>query len=367
MKIKGLHKSALTPVEKTNNGRIRFIAYLQIIGIILVVFGHSLHEYPGVRNGDIPQIFSMMYSFRMPLFMFVSGFLMIYTTYGRSYRSKVKGVNEFIKGKILRLLLPFAVLSLITFYPRALMSGIADEVIELNGSSFVKSFILSDSLVIPYFWFLQASFLLLTFNYIVLWIGNKTGIDYKKTSLLMVIFFFAIPFLSVPYGIYNFFSIGRAIGLGIFFTAGMSYCCYYDKTDRYIPWKSAIFLIAAVVAWFALYFARQPIACGFAGIFACISLAKILTIREKSFLDHLVGANYIIFLLSWYFNVLTQQVLHKFIPLPWWVHSLLSLTCGIYIPWLAYRYLKAHPESRWVRVTAFLLGQNIKKDSRRQT
>lgn len=354
----GLFKPAVTPTGTTTNGRLRFIAYLQIIGIILVVFGHSLHEYPLVKSGKIPLIYGMMYSFRMPLFMFVSGFLMMFTTYSRG---KVRGVNEFVKGKILRLLLPFAVLSLVTFYPRTLMSGMADDAVELSGSSFIKSFFLSDSLVIPYFWFLQASFLLLTFNYIILRIGSKAGADYKKTTLLLVIFFFAIPFLSLPYELNNFFSIGRAIGLGIFFTAGMAYCCYSDKIDRFIPWTSVIFLTASVTVWAILYFCRQPVACGIAGIIACVSVAKLLTLREKCFIDHLVGANYIIFLLSWYFNVLTQQILSKFVPLPWWVHTLLSLTCGIYIPWLAYRYLKAHPDNKFVRITAFLLGQNIKK------
>lgn len=59
---------------------LKFIAYLQVIGIILVVLGHSFHEYPDGNMGRSLLMYRMMYSFRMPLFMFVSGFLMVYTT-----------------------------------------------------------------------------------------------------------------------------------------------------------------------------------------------------------------------------------------------------------------------------------------------
>ena len=51
---------------------VKFVAYLQIIGIILVVLGHSFHEYPDGRMGDSVLILKMLQSFRMPLFIFVS-------------------------------------------------------------------------------------------------------------------------------------------------------------------------------------------------------------------------------------------------------------------------------------------------------
>ncbi|MDE6027944.1 MAG: hypothetical protein K2G23_07730 [Muribaculaceae bacterium] len=92
-----------------------------------------------------------------------------------------------------------------------------------------------------------------------------------------------------------------------------------------------------------------------------ISLAKILEARHITFLDHLKGANYIIFLLSWYFNVAAQQVLHHYTDLPWWVYSLLSLTFGIYVPWLFYKWMCFHPDNRFSRAMALLLGQSIKR------
>lgn len=108
------------------------------------------------------------------------------------------------------------------------------------------------------------------------------------------------------------------------------------------------------------------ILCSVAGIAACISVAKILEERQWRFLDHLLGATSLIFLLSWYFNIASQQVLSHFVKLPWWVYSALSLVSGIYIPRLAYRYLERHRDSRWVKVTALLLGQSFRKKTRKQ-
>lgn len=358
MKIGTNDNKLAMKLEPNRNGRLRFISYLQVIGIVLVVLGHSIHECPGVTEGKLPLGFLMMYSFRMPLFMFVSGFLMVFTTH---YRSKVRSVPEFISIKVLRLLLPFAVLTLVTFIPRTFMSDVADDTIELRFSSLVNSFIYYDSMVIPYFWFLQASFILLVFNYAVLGAGRKLGIDYKRITLILTGFFFIISMTGLPQELNNIFSIDRVAALGVYFTAGMAYCSYSDKVDKWVPWTSKIFLIAVISVWAGCFFLPEPTLCSFAGITMCIVLAKILATKEKCFLDHLVGANYIIFLLSWYCNVLTQQVLHHYVEMPWWIYTILSLTSGVYIPWLVYRYLLRHPQSRWVRLTAFLLGQNLHK------
>lgn len=52
-------------------------------------------------------------------------------------------------------------------------------------------------------------------------------------------------------------------------------------------------------------------------------------------------------------------MLSHYVTLPWWVHTALSVTTGIYIPWLAYGYLQRHSNSRWIRLTSYLLGQTL--------
>lgn len=339
---------------------IKFIAYLQILGIILVVLGHSFHEYPDNEQGHTMLLYRMMYSFRMPLFMFTSGFLMAFTAYIRS-RTKSPSFNDFALKKVKRLLIPFVTLSLVTFIPRSMMSGMADDQMEISAESFWKIFFFSHNMVIPYFWFIQSSFTLLLLNYALLRFA-KSHSSRRTMQAILVAIFALLPFLSIEWT--SFFSIGETVRLGVYFTLGVLYAISRNEVDKYIPWTSPLFLVAVAAVWALLFFAFEGspavIVCSAAGIMMCISVAKILEYRKWGFLDHLIGANYIIFLLSWYFNVLAQQVLAHYVSLPWWVHTVLSLVCGVYIPWLGYKYLRRHPQSRFVKVTAFLLGQNIR-------
>ena len=55
---------------------LKYISYLKVIGIILVVFGHSFHEWNGVFEDTVLyRIFMVM---RMPLFTFTSGYTLAY-------------------------------------------------------------------------------------------------------------------------------------------------------------------------------------------------------------------------------------------------------------------------------------------------
>mgnify|MGYP000513368156 CR=1 FL=1 len=342
-------------------GYIKFIAYLQIIGIILVVAGHSLHEYPDGNHGWSTLFYRAFLSFRMPLFMFVSGFLMVYTT--KIFENATRKPKEFIINKIKRLLLPFVVLTAITFVPRSVLDGMADDAFQLSAHTFLLAFLDREHNPIPFFWFLQASFFMLAITYTILYASRKNN-RLNKAILLLILLSFAVIYF-IPYDVTTFWALDKIKALGVFFLMGCCYCAYAPLIDSVIPWTKVWFLVVSVVVWvgcFALFENTQAaILCSIAGIVMCISFARILEEREWGFLDHLQGANYIIFLLSWYCNVASQQVLAHFVTLPWWVHTALSLISGIYVPWLGYKYLEKHQDSRWVKVTAFLLGQSFRK------
>lgn len=339
--------------------RLKFVTYLQVIGIILVVLGHSFHEYPDSDHGTEMLLYRMMYSFRMPVFMFTSGFLLVFTT---SHRPR--GWGEFAVGKLKRLMIPFLTLTLVTFVPRSFMSGMADDTVELSFMGLIKAIVMSDHLVIPYFWFLHSSFTLLLMVYGVICLMCARKLDPKLVYSGLVAAILAINFL--PLEISSLFSLNMTVWLGIYFILGCVYAQWREEIDIRICWHSPMVFLVSCLLWTITFFVRDAIGtwcyilCSCFGICMIISLAKMLEYYHIGVLDHLQGANYIIFLLSWYFNVLTQQVLSHFVALPWWVHTILSLTTGIYLPWLYYRYMLRHPSTRFTRISAFLLGQNIK-------
>ena len=78
---------------------------LKGLAIILVVIGHSIQSaYPS--DFDNHELFRLIYSFHMPLFMFISGIIAYYT---KRYDRK------WLKKKFLTLVIPFAVWIIIPF------------------------------------------------------------------------------------------------------------------------------------------------------------------------------------------------------------------------------------------------------------
>jgi len=79
-------------VEKRNH----FVDSLKGFAIVLVVLGHSIQfgTYDGVTTKGV--VFSFIYSFHMPLFMFLSG-----------YVAKPDGTLRYAKDRFLRLFVPF--------------------------------------------------------------------------------------------------------------------------------------------------------------------------------------------------------------------------------------------------------------------
>lgn len=262
-----------------------------------------------------------------------------------------------------RLLLPFAILTIITFIPRTLLADFADDGgARLSILELVRALVFTNRLVIPYFWFLHVSFILLVFNYAAITLGEKAGIKEIAIYGALIVLFAALPYMHIIVRCY--FSINEVIRLGVYFALGAAFGRYHGSIDRLIPWTSPLFLIGTTVVWAALFFAAEGtpyiMLCSLCGIAMCISVAKLLERYHITALNHLIGANYIIFLLSWYFNVAAQQGLHHFIALPWWCHTILSLATDIYGPWIFYRFLQNHSDCRAVRITAVLLGQSLK-------
>lgn len=347
------------PGQKTD-GFQKFIAYMQVICIVFVVLGHSFHEYPDGANGKEMLMYRMMHSFRMATFVFVSGFLMAYTTV---LAGRFPTPSRYLRSKMRRLLLPYLVLTLVTFVPRAMMNVMADDDIELSLQGLFKGMFYGGDMVIPFFWFVQASFILLVFSYAFIFFCIKQKVDKRLYLSGLLLLFIGLPSVEILHT--DFFSINMVQELGLFFALGVIYAFYMRAVDKIVAWNSVSVFLVLTIAWSVSFFVSggywMNVLCGVFGVAMIISLAHILENRKIKILDHLIGANYMIFLLSWYCNVLSQQCLHHFVSLPWYVYSLLSLISGIYVPYIAYSYMQKRHDRKWVRGVAYLLGQNLQK------
>ena len=337
---------------------LKFASYMQVVAIIFVVLSHSLHQYPDGNLGRTTYAYLISAALGVALFMFVSGMLLAYAS--TPDQGSYTRFRSFTFAKCRRLLVPFVVLTLVTFVPRSLMSGYADDAITLSLGSLIGAFFDSQTLVIPYLWFLQSCFTLLVLCYAFLLLCAKLSVKtfFADTVLLTI----AVLLLRRGPGI-AFFSLGETMRFAIYFVCGIVYGQFMDRIDRIVPWTSCWFLILSTAIFVALFmFAENPFAqtvSTLVAVVATISLTKILVRHNVRIFNHLVGANYMIFLLSWYFNVFAQQILSHYISLPWYIHTAMSLLMGIYLPWLAYRLMLRHRHTAAARHAATLLGQKL--------
>lgn len=125
------------------------IAYL--IGIVLVVWGHSHpldSSWWGTWYSDLN---GFIYTFHMPLFFFIGGYLLVH-----SHSIDQLGYRKWAKEKILKFLIPYFVLTLLAYLPKAMLGDTSDAV-ELSLGYFLKTtFLIPRIGVWGHFWFIPA-------------------------------------------------------------------------------------------------------------------------------------------------------------------------------------------------------------------
>lgn len=169
---------------RANENRVHWIDNLKAIGIYLMVLSH--HET--IAHGFLKYIFS----FHMPLFFFISGFLFD--------RSKYPTIKSFVLKRTQTLLVPYFFFSFICYivwcvlliirHPKQITSE-NNELLKTFLSIFVSSNGITWMSHAPPLWFLTCLFLLEIQFYIILKVvrGENT---FQKALLILIVVFISI-------------------------------------------------------------------------------------------------------------------------------------------------------------------------------
>lgn len=180
--------------------RIEYFDGIKGLAIFLVVLGHVLQR----SFGQHVNIFeTIIYSFHMALFMFVSG----YFSYSRNKSNT--DILKFILKKIRQLIIPF-------FLIGGLYSFIFSNMYSFIFSSFKMGY-----------WFLYVLFVISIFHYLVSLIKHE-GLQFIGYFVLLILFLLARKFLND-----DLFSIKFISGNYPFFLLGY-FVHKYLKYDKYI-------------------------------------------------------------------------------------------------------------------------------------
>lgn len=140
------------------------MARLSGIGILLVVLGHSegasVEQIIRIASQDrwyatFLGVIRWIYTFHMPLFFFISGWLFHYTN-----RSRDIHYGAFVKAKFVRLIVPYLTLSTIAFPVKVMLARFASRPVSLSPQDFVQQIIFPWHNTIIFFWYLPTLFLM---------------------------------------------------------------------------------------------------------------------------------------------------------------------------------------------------------------
>ena len=159
---------------------IQYISFLQLIGPIFVILGHSLNGI-GLSEG-IWWTFTKqwIYIFHMPLFFMISGYLLAYGDWmkGQSYR-------KFVKNKFNRLIIPYLVWNGICLLPKYFMQEFLTDEVQMSIGYVFTVFVTPRQNIWGHTWFLAGLFIVYIFT--PLWQKIFSKFSLKKVAIFITL------------------------------------------------------------------------------------------------------------------------------------------------------------------------------------
>lgn len=251
--------------------KIEHISIARAIAIVLIVFGHSIIIYSGdwiyvsvVKYFPLKVLKHYIYSFHLPLFVFVSGYLYYISS---AEKNRNERFLKLIKKKANRLLVPYLFVATIWMIPIKYIIGFHNnaDVYDI----YIRGILLSKD---PgHLWFL-----LMLFNVFVLFYLLNTFILSKSSLMLSAVLIFAVG-LSGQYAT-NLLQIQQSFGYLMYFYAG------------YIWARHRIFLDSFILRnnWFI-------IALGFTHLLFFVARSYFYIHKGKNFYANLIDKSFEIF------------------------------------------------------------------------
>ncbi len=293
-------EKCFSPKGRLDNGNhMYFIDMACFICIVLVIWGHAhplSSDWWGTWYSDLN---AFIYSFHMPMFFFIGGYLMVF-----SGSIDTLGFKKWVKGKLIKFGLPYLVLSLLALFPKTMLDGMTDPA-ELSVGFMLKTlFIVPRQGVWGHFWFITT--FLVTEIYWGLW---RALIKTRRTVANILFAAGIAAYLAMMiWPVYtDRFQINDIRFHGIFYPLGilmaMAKPVLWDKR-----WKNILGVLVPVLPVCLLYpygnfrvnmypFANFGVALGL--IWIVWNLSVLIGQKKFGVVDFLVRDSFTVFLYSW--------------------------------------------------------------------
>lgn len=322
--------------------KLVYISNARIIGILLVVFGHS---YP--LTGEIPKaldaVRNFIYCFHMPLFVFISGYLVSKTGSVQKY-----GTKQYIQKRFIKLFVPYIGLSILGFFPKILMSGFINDEVELSITYFVRTLLVPRENVWGHFWFIPMLFVMAVVS-----VFYANQVKNKRLAIIICILAFALIFAP---SITNWLGVNDIKNYLFWYLSGL----VIGDTDVFVRLKSLITSAICLICGISIF-----VACGnraynsFVAVFMLMGIMLLcmhMNLEKVNFLNAIGKHSFSIFLLSWPAQVVIEVVGNRILHLPIVINTTVMFCSGILIPLIIVLVIKRLESIPCFKKIELLLG-----------
>ena len=331
-------RAASSPAER----RLPDLRVLASIGIVLVVVGHSFPDLSAEAAGvgAARTLKTIIYVFHMPLFFYMSGFLLQNWVEARSAGMRMRRLDRLTAGELMarrfrRILVPYAVISTCVFPIKALLAHRAHNPVDFSTLGYLRSLALPPENPIDFFWFLPTLFGVTLIGILLSpLVRERFHLILVAVTAAALVFHHQLPTRSD-----TLLNVAGALHSFVFFWVGMLHRHFRARVEPMLerlqhPAVIGLLIAAPVaVGLFSLtkLWALQ-VGASFAGILACLLAARAYVTHELSFLDPLHGQSFRIYLLSWFPQVACRVLLFETGLLGFWPTAACMCVTGLVVP-----------------------------------
>ena len=298
----------------TKTEKINFISTARVIGILLVVFGHSF-PFDVYIPRFLWDVQIWVYRFHMPLFVFLSGYLLAKTR---------RGAGAYIGNRAVKLLVPYLVLSLAAFVPKVMVQSLLNDSAELSLGYLLRSELVPRENVWGHFWYIPVVFFLGCIGIVML----KYMRENKAVRFAALLVTFALLFAPRTT---DWLALEDLRKTAFYFILGMA-VSMTPKWNEVL--KSPLWLLGLPVS---MVLGGIPAACGMIG---CICFVGTRW-EVKGWLKAVEAHSFTIYLLSWPAQAVAEVALNKVLHLPALFVMICMFASGVIVPMICVKILTA--------------------------
>lgn len=341
----------------TSTRHLSEILLIQIVATYLVILGHS---YPFITPVPLwlqqAQVF--IYCFHMPLFVWVSGYLLVYSQ--QSLRNSPK---TFIKKRALKLLTPYLILSLVALIPKFLLQSYLNDSVVLDPLSLVRTFLCPRENVWGHFWFLPMIFILGIVGLLIDKLLHKLSLSVIGWSAITSGAFIVYSVFFHRH-ISSWLSLDDLIAFGWLFALG-ALCAHLSILNKIRSTKTPRSALAAFAAAIAI-FIYAPTGIIYPVITALIALLMIyalsalsIAVSSKINLDKsaVYAQTFTIFILSWPCQAVANVVTERLLQMPYYAIMTIQFVTGLIVPMILIWFINRIEKKFGIRWISFCLGK----------